>query len=69
MCVLCECAREVSAVGKISDCQPEVAEGPGSVLIPDLVEGFAMGDLLSPHRPWLGSLSRLDSDPDTCRKD
>ena len=34
-------------------------EVPGS--IPGLVEGLNLGDLLSPHRPWTGTLSRLSS--------
>ena len=32
---------------------------PGS--IPDLVEGWTLGDFLSPHRPWTGTLSRWSS--------
>ena len=31
-------------------------EVPGS--ISGLVEGCTLGDLLSPHRPWIGTLSR-----------
>ena len=30
-------------------------------LIPGLVEGWTLGDLLSPHRPWTGTLSRWSS--------
>ena len=32
---------------------------PGS--IPGLVEGWTLGDLLSPHRPWTGMLNRWSS--------
>ena len=45
--------------------------------IPGLVEGWTLGDLLSPHRPWTGTLSRWSSlstfyretwkNPHTCR--
>ena len=34
-------------------------EVPGS--IPGLVERWTLGDLLSPHRPWTGTLSRWSS--------
>ena len=48
------CVCEVGTVGKISDCQPR---GPG--FNPWTFErGWTLGDLLSPHRPWTGTLSR-----------
>ena len=38
---------------------------PGS--IPSLVEGLTLGDFLSPHRLWTGTLSRWSSLPTFCR--
>ena len=49
--IVCGGVCEAGTVGKISDYQLEV---PGS--IPGLVEGWILSDLLSPLRPWTGTL-------------
>ena len=49
------CARLAQLVRSLTSNQ----KVPGS--IPGLVEGWTLGDLLSPHRPWTGTLSRWSS--------
>ena len=46
------CARLAQSIRSLTANQ----EVPGS--IPGLVEGLNLGDPLSPHRPWTGTLSR-----------